>query len=196
MTARVITTDGRAVDVGSSAWVLVAPPRFAPELTNLVTLYDTVYDMAVRNLGIRPDIFADGLWQHDHRPDWDGDIKPILERAHHYRWVVAIPSHPHDPGRTAGRDPPGGRASAAASPGRLGGSSAGPGIRPSWASPRRGQRRTWPGATPSPLHWAAAGSSNGTASTPACSMRHEPRARRCSTRYACPPYSGKPPAGG
>jgi hypothetical protein len=97
VTARVVMSDGRTVDVETSAWVLVAPPRFAPELTNLVTLYDTVFDMAVRNLGIRPDVFTDGLWQRDHLPDWDGDIKPLLERAHHYRWVVAIPSHPHDP---------------------------------------------------------------------------------------------------
>ena len=93
--------------------MLVAPPRFAPELTNLVTLYDTVYDMAVRNLGIRPDIFTDGLWQRDHLPDWDGDIKPILERAHHYRWVVAIPTHPHDPDFDKLGDPsPASRASA------------------------------------------------------------------------------------
>jgi hypothetical protein len=97
VTARVVMTDGRAVDVDASAWVICAPPRFAPELTNLVTLYDTIFDVAVRNLGLRPAIFHNGLWRRDYLPDWEGDIKPILERAHHYGWVVAIPSHPHDP---------------------------------------------------------------------------------------------------
>ncbi|MET8141080.1 LodA/GoxA family CTQ-dependent oxidase [Sphaerisporangium sp. NPDC005288] len=96
VTARLIMRDGREVDVDDSAWVLAVPPRFAPELSNLVTLYDTISDMAVRNLGTRPEVFADGLWQRDFTPDWEGDIKPILERAHHYGWVVAIPTHPHD----------------------------------------------------------------------------------------------------
>ncbi|GAA3818494.1 LodA/GoxA family CTQ-dependent oxidase [Sphaerisporangium flaviroseum] len=96
VTARLIMSDGRAVDVGASAWVMAVPPRYAPELSNLVTLYDTITDMAVRNLRTRPDVFHDGLWQRDFTPDWEGDIKPILERAHHYGWVVAIPTHPHD----------------------------------------------------------------------------------------------------
>jgi L-lysine epsilon oxidase C-terminal domain/L-Lysine epsilon oxidase N-terminal len=96
VTARVVMTDGTAVEVEASAWVVVAPPKFAPELVNLVTLYDTVFDASVLNMGLRPDIFSDGLWNRDFTPSWERDIRPIVERAHHYRWVVAIPPHPHD----------------------------------------------------------------------------------------------------
>lgn len=96
VTARLVLTDGRTVEVDGSAWVLAAPPRFAPELENLVTLYDTIYDAAVRSAGLRPDIYRDELWQRSYRPAFQEEIRPILERAHHYRWVVAIPPHPHD----------------------------------------------------------------------------------------------------
>ncbi|GAC1639063.1 MAG: LodA/GoxA family CTQ-dependent oxidase [Ktedonobacteraceae bacterium] len=38
--------------VAEGAWVVVAPPDFAPAIGNIVTLYDTLYDMAVRELTI------------------------------------------------------------------------------------------------------------------------------------------------
>ena len=95
VTARVIMADGSAVQA-EGAWVAVAPPRFAPELVNLVTLYDTVFDTAVRHMGLRPDIYRDDMWMRDYEPSWEHEVRPILERADHYRWVVAIPPHPHD----------------------------------------------------------------------------------------------------
>jgi hypothetical protein len=95
VTARVVMADG-TVEEATGAWVLAAPPRFAPELSNLVTLYDTAFDTAVRRLGLRPDIFRDELWAPDFEPSWEHDIRPILDRVNHYRWVVAIPPHPHD----------------------------------------------------------------------------------------------------
>jgi hypothetical protein len=95
VTARVVLADGGTADA-EAAWVLTAPPRYAPELTNLVTLFDTMFDTAVRHLGLRPDIYADGLWNRGFEPSWADDIRPILERAHQYHWVVAIPPHPHD----------------------------------------------------------------------------------------------------
>lgn len=38
--------------VAEGAWVVVAPPDFAPAIGNLVTLYDALYDIAVRELTI------------------------------------------------------------------------------------------------------------------------------------------------
>jgi hypothetical protein len=96
VTARVILEDGSAVDVDDGAWAVVGPPRFAPQLVNLVSLYDTMFDVAVREFGTRPDIFADSLWNRDYRPSWEREVRPIVERAHHYQWVVAIPPHPHN----------------------------------------------------------------------------------------------------
>jgi hypothetical protein len=96
VTARLVLVDGTVVPVDHGAWVAVAPPRFAPELINVVTLYDTMFDVAVRTMGWRPDIYADGLWQQSFRPSWELDVAPIIERIRRYVWVAAIPRHAHD----------------------------------------------------------------------------------------------------
>jgi hypothetical protein len=80
------------------AWVLVAPPAYAPQIRNLVTLYDTMFDTAVRHLGLRPDIYENGNWKtgrEGYRPRFETEIKPIFERIAGYPWVTAIPSDPH-----------------------------------------------------------------------------------------------------
>lgn len=96
VTACVVMEDGERVEVDASSWVVVGPPRFAPQLVNLVTLYDTIFDTAVRFLAARPDIYASELWNRDYRPSWAGEIEPVLQRVHHYHWVTAVPPHPHD----------------------------------------------------------------------------------------------------
>jgi hypothetical protein len=89
--------DGGDVEVGG-AWVLVGPPSYAPQIPNLVTLYDTIFDVVVRKQGLRPDIFLNGFWKAEaagYKPYFETDIKPIFERAAHYPWVTAIPPKPH-----------------------------------------------------------------------------------------------------
>jgi hypothetical protein len=95
VSAIVETDHGRfEVDAG---WVVVAPPAYAPEIPNLVTLWDTVFDAAVQ-AGHYPAIFKDGFWangEKGYRPNFAKEIKPLLERATLYPWVTAIPSKPH-----------------------------------------------------------------------------------------------------
>ncbi|HKV38748.1 MAG TPA: LodA/GoxA family CTQ-dependent oxidase [Blastocatellia bacterium] len=95
VTARVVMDDDSVTEVQVPSWVIVAPPRYAPQLLNLVTLYDSVFDTSVRNMGLRPDIFANDLWNTNYVPSFEQDIEPILKRAESYPWVVAIPPHPH-----------------------------------------------------------------------------------------------------
>ncbi|MES2887593.1 MAG: LodA/GoxA family CTQ-dependent oxidase [Pseudomonadota bacterium] len=81
------------------AWVLCGPPDFAPTLTNQVTLYDVLYDMAAREMTVplkeglfstvlKPlrDINAEfkangGPKLTTFQPSFDDDIFPILRRA-------------------------------------------------------------------------------------------------------------------
>ncbi len=89
--------DGQVIHV-KPAWVVVGPPAYAPQIGNLVTLYDAMFDTAVRQLNARPEIYAQGLWQvgpAGYHPHFDTEIKPIFERAATYPWVVAIPPKPH-----------------------------------------------------------------------------------------------------
>jgi hypothetical protein len=82
------------------AWVSVAPPDFAPAIGNVVSLYETMWDVAVRSLPTLPQLaaFATGglleklRLQHedwkktgtgftDYEPSFVDEIAPLLERA-------------------------------------------------------------------------------------------------------------------
>ena len=98
VTARIEFANGPAVEV-EAAWVLVGPPGYAPQIPNLVTLYDTLYDTAVRNQGANRKMFENGLWEKGvkgYHPHYETEIEPIFKRGELYRWVAAIPPRPHE----------------------------------------------------------------------------------------------------
>jgi hypothetical protein len=107
--ARIVLSDGTTF-FADPAWVLVGPPKFAPALRNVVRLYDTLWDIAVRQLPIPTgnplyarEPFAsllkqkkawganDGKSLDGYTPSFTREIYPILERALGARDV-------HDPG--------------------------------------------------------------------------------------------------
>lgn len=74
------------------AWCLVGSPKFAPEVENIVSLDDTMFDVAVRCLNAFPAIFANGTFNASYAPNFERDILPILQRPGGYRWVANTPS--------------------------------------------------------------------------------------------------------
>ena len=84
--ARVMLPDGRVMEA-KPAWVLTAPPDFAPDIPNPVTLYDVALDTAVR---------AGRLSLPEH-PSFTSDIHPILDRAIRAGWTSerARAAHEH-----------------------------------------------------------------------------------------------------
>ena len=59
------------------AWVVCPPPDFAPPLGNVITLYDTLLQVAIDKLGyLIPD-----------EPSFTKDIYPILSKANNMKWV-------------------------------------------------------------------------------------------------------------
>ncbi len=88
---------GESVEA-TSAWVLVAPPAYAPQVGNLVSLDDLIFDTSVRYLGARPDIYEHGFWKTGragYRPKFASDIQPILEHGEAFPAVTDIPPGPH-----------------------------------------------------------------------------------------------------
>jgi L-Lysine epsilon oxidase N-terminal/L-lysine epsilon oxidase C-terminal domain len=79
VTATIELLDGTLAT--ATAWVIVAPPDFAPGITNLVTLYDLLFDLAVKR-GI-----LSGPADQAGTVSFVRHVKPILERALGYRWV-------------------------------------------------------------------------------------------------------------
>ena len=66
-----ITIDGTPYQ--STAWLIVAPPKFAPQLTPLVSLWDRLVDAHCK--------------PSDDPPSYTQHIQPILDRGRKMRWV-------------------------------------------------------------------------------------------------------------
>ena len=59
------------------AWIIVAPPDFAPEIRGVVTLYDVIRQVGVDHFGLPvPD-----------KPSFDEHIAPLIRRTSQLRWV-------------------------------------------------------------------------------------------------------------
>ncbi|NRO95117.1 hypothetical protein GWC77_04065 [Paraburkholderia sp. NMBU_R16] len=82
--------NGTAIEL--EAWCVVGSPKFAPEIANVVTLDDTMYDVAVRHFETEPSMYSGGAYNPTYVANFERDIKPILERPAAYRWVANVPS--------------------------------------------------------------------------------------------------------
>eukprot|EP01125_Pyxidicula_operculata_P022784 TRINITY_DN9574_c0_g1_i1.p1 TRINITY_DN9574_c0_g1~~TRINITY_DN9574_c0_g1_i1.p1 ORF type:complete len:1028 (-),score=229.28 TRINITY_DN9574_c0_g1_i1:61-3144(-) len=89
------TTESGSGDASKQAWVLVGPPKYAPDVLQPTTLWDTIWEVAVRM-----------KWVDDSRvnnPDkpvsWKNDVWPILERATQTAWVNNDAWDGHAPGK-------------------------------------------------------------------------------------------------
>jgi hypothetical protein len=78
--------------IALTAWCIVGSPKVAPELVNISTLDDTMFDVAVRHLGARPDIYSRGNYNPDYVADFETEVRPVLDRPGAYRWVANVPS--------------------------------------------------------------------------------------------------------
>ena len=74
----IVTLPGQApVVVHEPAWVVVAPPDFAPTVDPIVSLYDIAYQAGIDKGALRP----------EDRPSFTRHIKPMIARMVDMRWV-------------------------------------------------------------------------------------------------------------
>jgi L-lysine 6-oxidase len=83
---------GRAEPITLTAWALVGSPKYAPELRNIVTLDDVMFDVGVRYQNLVPEMFANGAFRRTYRANYERDIQPIFDRIADYIWVANVPS--------------------------------------------------------------------------------------------------------
>jgi hypothetical protein len=73
-----VTLSGQApVEVHEPAWVVVAPPDFAPTVDATVSLYDIAFQCGIDKGSIQPEA----------RPSFTRHIRPMIERTVALRWV-------------------------------------------------------------------------------------------------------------
>jgi len=90
VTGVLVLEDGSKVPIDTPAWVLCGPPKYAPEITNIVTMYDTMYDVFVQHFGLNPGLFNNGF-QTSYKPNQASEIVPLLSRPNLYQYVAIIP---------------------------------------------------------------------------------------------------------
>jgi len=73
----------------ASAWIICGPPKFAPAIENMITLYDTLLQVAVNKLEAVSLLPAEPL-------SFTKDIYPLLIRAMNLKWVSKIAAVMYD----------------------------------------------------------------------------------------------------
>ncbi len=123
----------RYIDVEYPAWVIVGYPAYVPEILDIVTLDDVVYDLAIRQFAYRTDLYGEAgtfddpqkidpqdagalmhwkrgklEWNPDYKPWFYRDIWPILFRADemtHLTNVLEQSNFPHNQSPRGNFDP-------------------------------------------------------------------------------------------
>lgn len=90
VSATIVFEDGTTQEA-FGAWVICGDPAYAPQIRNVVSVWDDVYDAWVRNLELQPEIYRDGKFDEDYRPSFAGDIHPIFRAASMQRWTANLP---------------------------------------------------------------------------------------------------------
>ena len=91
-----VEIDGHSVSVRGRGWVLVTPPDFAPETTNIVTLFDVMEEAALKYRLPHPGLPAPIGTEH---VEFWRDIHPILGRLAGYSWVSDLGLRGHAKGK-------------------------------------------------------------------------------------------------
>ena len=91
VTCRVKLKD-RGEPIILKAWALVGSPKYAPELRNISTLSDVMFDVAVRYKNLIPQLYSKGSFNPLYAASYERDIAPILDRIGDYIWVANVPS--------------------------------------------------------------------------------------------------------
>ena len=111
--------------VDEPAWVITGYPRYAPQIVDIVTMDDVVYDLAVRHFAYKPYIYGvppfacdaaapadlgawarQAQWNPNYLPYFWRDIWPIIRRPYYYQYVMDLDAmtggDPHETGRGSG----------------------------------------------------------------------------------------------
>jgi hypothetical protein len=87
--ATLVFSDGSQLAIANTAWAVSTDPSYAPQIRNVVSLWDEVYDTWTRNFGLDPSLYsgppdpgnASGF-NKAFKPSFSDDIFPIFRSAH------------------------------------------------------------------------------------------------------------------
>ena len=80
------------------AWVVCGDPAYAPQIRNVVSVWDDVYDTFVRELDLQPELYDpsvgsddEGVYNPAYLPNFANEIKPTFVACTLQRWTANLP---------------------------------------------------------------------------------------------------------
>jgi len=107
VTAVLVFTDGTTYDVEGSSWVVTSDPSYAPQIANVVSLWEDMYNTWVEEFDLEPSLYtSDGPvtpvdnkaynlgegYNEKYAPKFDSQVKPILNAANLQMWATNLVS--------------------------------------------------------------------------------------------------------
>lgn len=90
-----ILLDDGSTEVAFGAWVVCGDPAYAPQIRNVVSVWDDVYNMFVRDLDLQPELYRRGAddptYNPDYQPNFEQDIQPVFIACNLQRWTANLP---------------------------------------------------------------------------------------------------------
>lgn len=87
----VVRFDDGTTQEAHGAWLVCADPAYAPQIRNVVSIWDDVYDTWVREIGLQPEIYDNGF-QPGYVADFETQVRPLFRAAALVEWTANIPS--------------------------------------------------------------------------------------------------------
>lgn len=105
VTAILQFTDNSTHKVEGSSWIVVSDPSYAPQIANVVSLWEDIYNTWVENFDLEPSMYSSKLgatpvtedkynlgkgYNPNYAPDFKSQIKPILNAANLQMWATNL----------------------------------------------------------------------------------------------------------
>ncbi|WP_027328538.1 LodA/GoxA family CTQ-dependent oxidase [Marinimicrobium agarilyticum] len=89
--ATIVFNDG-SITQAVQGWIVCTDPGFAPQTRNVVSCWDDIYNTWVEQLGLVPEMFANGQYNASYDAAFDEHVQPIFHAALLQRWNTNLPS--------------------------------------------------------------------------------------------------------
>lgn len=90
--ATIVFEDG-STEEAFNAWVVCCDPAYAPQIRNVVSIWDDVYDTWVREMNLQPELYntKTNSFNPDYLPAFESMVRPVFRAALLQRWTVNLP---------------------------------------------------------------------------------------------------------
>ena len=106
VTAVLVLDNGTHVSIEGNAWVITTDPSYAPQIPNIVNLWDEIYNTWIEKFGLVPDLYDLTKWPNDpnagssfalgtgynsdYKPHFDQQLDPMLKGTNLQRWIANL----------------------------------------------------------------------------------------------------------